>query len=198
MNVMPTSSPIFAWLFAYRYPILYPLAIFEGPVVMMIAGLLVRTGFLAFWPAYLLVIAGDLTGDVVWYFAGRHGARPLINRFGKFLSLDAPTVEKLEGKFHQHQAKILFVSKITMGFGFAIATLIAAGAARVPFKKYFAINFFGEFIWAGVLMAVGFFLGHLYTLIDSSLRWAFIVALIVLGFLAAYGFGKAMRSRFKA
>lgn len=193
---MPFASPIVAWLLAYRYIIVYPLAIAEGPVLMMISGFLVRTGFFSFWPIYLLLMAGDLTGDIAWYFVGRHGARPLINRYGHFLSLTEKNVEKMEVLFHKHQMKILFISKITMGFGFALATLIAAGAAKIPFKKYFAINFFGQFVWTGILMAVGYFFGQLYTVVDKSLRWGFIVALIVLGFLAMYGFGKAMRKKF--
>lgn len=193
---MSPGSQITAWLIAYRYPIAYPLAIVEGPVVMMISGFLVRLGFFDFWPIYLVLIAGDLTADVIWYFVGRHGGRPLIEKYGHWFSITPENVERAESFFHEHQAKILFISKLTTGFGFAIATLIAAGAAKVPFKKYITINFFGEFIWAGFLFAVGYFFGHLYTLVDKGLRWAFIVALVTIGFVAVYGFGKAMRKRF--
>jgi membrane protein DedA with SNARE-associated domain len=192
---MPTASPFIAWFMAYRYAMIYPLAIVEGPVVSIISGFLVRTGFFAFWPAYFLLMAGDLTGDVLWYTVGRLGARPLINRYGRFLSLDADNVDKLESLFHKHQTKILFISKLTTGFGFAIATLVAAGAAKVSFKKYFAINFFGQFIWTGILMAVGYFLGNLYALVDKSLRWGFVAGIIIVGFLAVYGFGRAMKKR---
>jgi membrane protein DedA with SNARE-associated domain len=193
---MPIASSLIAWLTAYRYLIVFPLAVIEGPVMMMISGFLVRTGFFSFWPVYILLMAGDLTGDVAWYFVGRHGARPLMNRYGRFLSLTEANVEKMEALFHKHQMKILFISKITMGFGFALATLIAAGAAKIPFKRYFLINFFGQFVWTGILMAVGYFFGQLYTVVDKSLRWGFVVALIVIGFAAVYGFGKAMRKRF--
>lgn len=193
---MPAATSIVSWLLAYRYPIAYPLALFEGPIVMMISGFLVRTGFFDFWPIYFVLIAGDLTGDVLWYLVGRHGGRPLIKKYGHFISVTPENVERGESFFHEHQGKILFISKLTTGFGFAIATLIAAGAARVPFKKYFLINFGGEFIWAGILMAVGYFLGHLYSLVNSGLQWMFIGAIVVIGGLALYGFGKAMRKRF--
>ncbi|MGC9599005.1 MAG: DedA family protein [Minisyncoccia bacterium] len=194
---MPFASPIVSWLLAYRYPILYPLAIVEGPVVMMISGFLVRLNFFYFWPVYFLLIAGDLTGDILWYLLGRHGARSFIEKYGKFFSITEENVEKAEQFFNKHQWKILFISKITMGFGFALATLIAAGAAKVPFKKYLTINFLGQFVWTGVLMAVGYFLGNLYIMVDKSLRWAFIIALIVIAFFAAYGFGKFMRNRMR-
>ncbi len=194
---MPFASPIVSWLLTYRYSIAYPLAIAEGPVVMMICGLLVRLGFFEFWAIYFILIAGDLTGDVVWYLVGRHGARSFIHKYGRFLSLTEANVEKAERFFQNHHIKILLISKITMGFGFAIATLIAAGAAKVPFKKYFAINFFGQFVWTGILMAVGYFLGNLYFVVDKGLRWAFVIALIIIGLAAAYGFSKFMRTKFK-
>ena len=193
---MPFASPIVSWLLAYRYPIAYPLAIFEGPVVMMICGFLVRLGFFDFWPIYFVLIAGDLTGDIIWYFVGRRGGRPLVERYGHWLNINPKNVERAELFFHKHQIKILVISKLTTGFGFAIATLIAAGAAKVPFKKYLMVNFFGEFVWAGFLFAIGYFFGHLYTLIDKSLRWGFVAGLIIVGILAVYGFGKAMRKRF--
>jgi membrane protein DedA with SNARE-associated domain len=195
---MPFTSPIVSWLLAFRYPIAYPLAIVEGPVVMMLSGFLVRIGFFSFWPIYLILMAGDLTGDVLWYFLGRHGARSFVDKYGRFFSISEENIEKAEQFFQDHPVKILFFSKITMGFGFALATLIAAGAARVPFKKYFIINFCGQFVWTGALIAVGYFLGHLYVLVDKSLRWAFIAALIVIAAFAAYGFGKFLRNKMRA
>ena len=195
---MPLASPIAQWLLAFRYPIAYPLTIVEGPVVMLLSGFLVRLGFFAFWPIYLVLIAGDLTGDIVWYWVGRSGARTIINKYGRFLNLTEENVDRAEKFFHEHQVKILFISKITMGFGFALATLVAAGAAKVPFKKYLTINFIGEFIWAGILVGAGYFLGNLYTLVDKSLRIAFVVAAIVFLGLVAYGFSKFMGKRFGA
>jgi membrane-associated protein len=192
------AASIFSWLLTYRYPIAYPLGIFEGPIVMVISGLLVHEGFFEFWPIFAILFAGDFTGDILWYFVGRHGGRPLIEKYGKWFNVNEENVERAEQFFHTHQTKILFISKLTTGFGFAIATLIAAGAARVPFRKYVAINFFGEFIWAGFLFAVGYFFGNLYGLVDKSLRWGFITGLVLFCMFALWGFGKAMKKRFGA
>jgi membrane protein DedA with SNARE-associated domain len=194
---MPFASPIVGWLLTYRYAIVYPLAIAEGPVLMLISGFLVRVGFFDFWPVYLLLIAGDMTGDIVWYFVGWHGARPLIERYGWILSISEKNVEKATALFHKHQTKILFISKITMGLGFSVATLIAAGAARIPFKKYLSINLAGQFVWTGFLIGAGYFLGNIYTLVDKSLRWAFIGGLIVIAAFAVFGFSKFVRNKMK-
>ena len=193
---MLPSSPIVAWLVTYRYLIAYPLAIVEGPLVMMASGFLVRLGFFDFWPIYFTLIAGDLTGDVIWYYVGHYGGRPLVEKYGHFVSITPENVDRAVDFFHEHQGKILFISKLTTGFGFAIATLIAAGAARVPFKKYITINFLGEFIWAGFLFAIGYAFANLYALVDKGLRWMFIIAMIVIILAAVWGFAKFMRGRF--
>lgn len=196
--MIPAGSSVLRWLLAYRYTIAYPLGIVEGPIVMMVSGFLVRLNFFDFWPIYLILIAGDLTGDIVWYLVGRHGGRPLIEKYGHWMSISQENVERAEEFFKEHQTKILFISKLTTGFGFAIATLIAAGASKVPFRKYITINFFGEFIWAGFLFAIGYFFGNLYFVVDKSLRWGFIIGLIIIAGLAVWGFGRAMRKRFGA
>jgi membrane protein DedA with SNARE-associated domain len=192
------NIPIVSWLLAFRYPIAFPLAIVEGPLVMLLSGFLIRIGFFSFWPIYLILMAGDLTGDVFWYFVGRNGGRPLIEKYGRYVNLTEENVERAEVFFQDHQTKILFISKITMGLGFALATLVAAGMAKVSFKKFFAINFFGQFIWTGILLGAGFFLGNFYSWVAKSLRWAFVISLIVLAALALFGFGKFMRTRFSA
>lgn len=196
MNQIPAS--IISWFIAYRYTIAYPLAIVEGPIAMVVAGFLVHLGVFDFWPIYLVMMAGDFTGDIIWYFVGRHGGRPLIEKYGKWMNITEESVERAESFFQEHQEKILIISKLTTGFGFAIATLIAAGAAKVPFKKYFIINFFGEFIWAGFLFGVGFFFGGLYGLVDKSLRWGFIIGLVLVAGFALWGFGRVMRKRFSS
>ena len=193
---MPFASNIVSWLVTYRYAIAYPLAIVEGPVLMMVSGFLIHLGFFSFWPIYLLTSAGDLTGDVIWYKIGEHGARTIIDKYGRFVNLTQKNVERAEQFFHDHQGKILFISKITMGFGFALATLVAAGAVKIPFKKYMMINILGQFIWTGFLMGVGYFLGNLYTLVDKSLRLSFLGAVIVIVGLAGYGFSQYMRKKF--
>lgn len=196
-KAMPQNTILGTWLVLYKYILVYPLTVVFGPPVVLISGFLLRLGIYTFWPIYFLVLAGDITGDVVWYLVGRHGARRLIEKYGKWFNLTEKSVLYAEKFFKDNQAKILFISKITTGFGLAIATLIAAGAAKVPFKKYIAINILGGFIWIGFLIAIGYFFGNLYTLVNASFRWAFVIGLILLLGLSAYGFGKAARARLK-
>ena len=64
-------NQIFGLLYTYSYLVLFPLVVIEGPVVTIITGFLVSLGFMDFIPAYFTIMAGDLTGDVLYYSAGR-------------------------------------------------------------------------------------------------------------------------------
>ncbi|MEK7161670.1 MAG: DedA family protein [Patescibacteria group bacterium] len=183
-----------AKLLIYKYFIAFPLAIVEGPIIMVACGFLLRLGVFSFWPVYLVLMFGDFTADIIWYFVGYYGARKFTVRWGKYFSVTPEALEKLENLFKHHHDKILFLSKITMGFGFALATLIAAGMARVPLKKYALFNFLGGFIWTALLIGVGYFFGHLYTLIDKSFKAAFVVFLSVMLAAVLYGAGKYFKT----
>jgi membrane protein DedA with SNARE-associated domain len=162
-----------------RYAVVFVLCIVEGPVVMITSGFLYRLGQFELLPLYFSMVAGDFVADVVWYAVGRFGAWPLINRYGKYFSITPEIIHKIEKRFKTYQNKILFISKITMGFGFALATLIVAGLLRVDFKKYVLLNFLGGFIWTGLLLAVGYFFGNVYTALAGPAKIVFVCALVV-------------------
>src|SRR3954464_8070499 len=113
------QSHAFELILAYKYFLLLPIAVVEGPLVMMISGFFLKLGFLSFLPAYLLLVAGDFIGDILWYGVGYHFGHGFIKRFGKFFSINEKEVATIERLFHKHHNYILFISKITMGFGFA-------------------------------------------------------------------------------
>lgn len=167
------------WLESSKYILLFVGAIVEGPVLMVASGFLIRLGQFDLVPAYFALLAGDFVADLVWYAVGYHGAGPLIRRFGKYINVTQEILEKIEKRFKTYQNWILFISKITMGFGFALATLIVAGMLRVSLKQYALLNFLGGFIWTAILLTVGFFFGNVYYLIAESFRLAFVILLAV-------------------
>jgi membrane protein DedA with SNARE-associated domain len=185
-----------AWLMAYRYTIIIPLTMVAGPLMMPLCGFLVGLGELQFLPAYALLVTGDFIGDITWYLVGKYGALKVIHRWGKYISLEMEHVERFKTLFNKHDTQILFISKITMGFGFALAVLVAAGIAHVPFRKYALLNLLGGFLWTGLLMGIGYFFGNIYLSVSENLRLLTIAALFIIFMLALYGFGRYVRVRF--
>ena len=188
-------SVLLSTLGAFRYPLIFLFAIIEGPILMTASGFLLRLGYFEFIPLYGALVLGDFTADVFWYGVGYYGGHHFIKRWGKYFSLTEELVEKISVKFQKHQNKILFFSKITMGLGFALVTLFAAGLSRVSFRNYVFFNFVGGFIWTGLLLGLGYSLGHLYTFINSGLRILFIGAAVILLLAALYGMNRYFRNR---
>ena len=146
---------------------LFPAALIEGPTIMMSSGLLVRLGYLSLLPVYFCLVFGDLTGDILWYGVGYFFGHRFIRRLGHYFGITEEHVATVTRIFHRHKKPILFVSKITAGFGFSLATLISAGIVRIPLRSFVIFNFLGELVWTGMLMSVGYFFGNAYIHISS-------------------------------
>ncbi len=192
------SAKILPLLIRYKYPLIIPLAFVEGPIIMMMCGFLIKLGYMSFLPAYFVLMAGDLLGDIFWYSLGFFYGEAVVRKFGRFLSIEEKEVATVKRIFHQHHTTILLVSKITMGFGFALVTLITAGIVKIPFRRYLAFNFFGQFVWTGILMSVGFFLGKFYLTINDVLGKVSIFALFIIIALCLFGFGKYIKKKVNA
>ncbi len=168
-------------------------AILEGPFLSIFFGILLHLGYFSFIPVYCALMLGDLIGDVVWYYIGYHYGRRAISRFGKRFKITESDVEKTEALFHKHKHKILFISKITNGFGFALVVLMTAGIARIPFKRYITINVVGQMIWSGILLGIGYFFSESYTRIESVAGKVFFIIATAVVFSLIYLYSKKMR-----
>ena len=162
---------------------------------MTFCGFLLKLGYLNFWPLYGVLMAGDLTGDIFWYGVGYFYARPFTRRFGRFFGLTEALLVKAESAFEKHDQNILFFSKITMGFGFALVTLMAAGMARVPLKKFMIVNALGQCVWTGLLLSIGYFFGDLYLTFNEGIRDVSLAAFAVIVIVAVFGLGRYLRGR---
>lgn len=167
------------WFGQSKYILMFFGTIIEGPVVMLAAGFLYHLGQLSLVPMYLVLLAGDITGDIIWYSVGRYGARTIVRKYGKFFNITPEVIERIEGRFKKYQTHILIISKLTMGFGFALATLVVAGMLKVSFRKYIAINLIGGVIWTAFMIWMGYLFGNVYTLLDQQFKVGFVIIVTV-------------------
>jgi len=154
-------------LITYRYPILVPIAFLEGHLISLLVGFLSKLGYMNAILGALCVALGNLLGDMILYWLGYHKGEKIYRSWGKYIGLSPESVEKVKKIFHKHKGRILFFSKMTNGFGLATAVLFTAGLTRIPFRNYMLWNILGEFLWTGMLVGIGYFLGNLYTTVDS-------------------------------
>lgn len=183
-------------LLTFKYPALFLLTIFEGPVTMAAVGFLFKLGQLSLIPAFITLLIADLAADLGWYALGYHGGHRFIKRFGRFFNLTEESSKKVHRVFHAHPNKILFLSKITMGFGFAIAVLFTAGMSKISFKKYLLVNALGGILWTSFMLFLGYTFGKAYEKVTNGLHLAGIIFFAVLFLLALRGFQQYMKRRF--
>lgn len=180
-------------LTSYKYLLLFLAIVIEGPILMIASGFLIHLGFFKVIPAFLVILAGDLLGDVVWYYIGYFFAKPFINKYGKFFKLTPEVFEKAKELFHKYHVKILLISKVTIGLGMSLATLMAAGATHIPFKKYLALNLAGEVVLISILLSIGYFFGQVYNTIADTMKIYFVVGIILVISISAYYFIKYLK-----
>jgi membrane protein DedA with SNARE-associated domain len=167
----------------------------EGPILAMLGGVLLHLGYLYFIPLYAALIVGDLLGDTLWYIAGRHLGEPFVRKWGGYFSIRDREIQLVKKIFHKYHNRILILSKITMGFGFAIVTLFTAGMIKIPFRKYILLNLAGQFVWSALLLGVGYLFGNLYLSVNGILGKMTLIGLIVVAFIALIGYGKYVKDR---
>jgi membrane protein DedA with SNARE-associated domain len=165
---------------------------------MVASGFLVHSGFFNVFYAYIILVIGDLVGDIIWYGVGYYIAGPILNKHGHFLNITPELFDNLKELFRKYQVKILLISKITIGFGgMALVTLITAGATKISFKKYMTINIIGEFILVAVLLSIGYFFGEIYLSIPRNFKIIFILSILTLIVLMVRRSSRYMKNKIK-
>ena len=177
-------------LFTYSYLILFPMVVVEGPVVTIISGFLVSLGFMDFIPTYLTIVTADLTGDFLYYCAGRWWLNKTYKGILNFFSIDMRVVRKLEAAIKKSRGPFLFFGKLSHALGGII--LFAAGSAEIPIKEFLWFNFLATLPKSLILLAVGYYFGSTVSnfkkYVDFTVLGLFILTLLLIGlyFLVTY------------
>ncbi|MEO8065590.1 MAG: DedA family protein [Candidatus Doudnabacteria bacterium] len=171
-------NDIIQWLIHYKYLVIFPFAVFEGPIITIIAGFLASMGQLNFWVAFMVVAAGDLFADNLYYFIGYYGRLRFISKFEKYLGMSPARVELLEKHFEKHPWKTFIFGKIAHGTGSLI--LAAAGLGRVPYWEFIGYNIPTSLVNSFILIVIGFYFGHAYAYINTFFGYSSLVFVALL------------------
>ncbi len=181
-----TTATVIGWLLQYRYVILFPLVIVEGPIITILAGFLASLGSLNLLICYPLIVIGDVVGDVIMYAQGRWGGKPAVEKWGHLFGIKPEIVGQLEEHFKKNPGKTLIWGKISHFLGGPV--LIAAGMARMPLPEFIRFNLLGTLPKSLVLLLIGFYFGQAYAKFDRFLTFAgwaagILVALYIIAYL---------------
>ena len=151
----------------YGYLILFPLAVVEGPIISVIAGLLCALKLLDPFIVVPVIVSGDVIGDSFYYGLGRWHRSTLTPPALRQFIPSAQKVERVRKYFDANPVRTIFLSKVILGVG--LAGLYMAGNAKVPYRKFGLICLGASLCQCTVYVIIGFLFGTAYTQIGSLL-----------------------------
>jgi membrane protein DedA with SNARE-associated domain len=165
----------------YRYWAIFPIALFEAPVMSIVIGFFAAAGYLNIFWAFGIVLAGDFIGDTVLYAAGRWW-RDFFGRIGLRLNLPPDRQRRVLDYFARRDRHAIVISKLVHGVGFT--GLITAGSLRVPFFRFITTCIVVSASQSVVLAAIGMLSGEAYRSFARAMGYVDIaITVLFLGFL---------------
>jgi membrane-associated protein len=165
-------------LYEFKYLFLFPLAVVEGPILAIIAGLLCSEGFLNPLIVYPTIVLGDITGDSLIYALGRwdSGQPP---RWYRWIGLTAAKINRARTYFAGNPVRTVSLSKVILGVG--VAGIFLAGNSRIPYRKFLAVCLGTSAIQYTVYLGIGLLFGRAYKEINLYINYL-AAAMIILAF----------------
>ncbi len=175
-----TLADLSAFVAGHGLLLLLPLAVIEGPVVSVLAGVLCAQGLLHWEAALPLLALGDVIGDFVYYAVGRF-SQGWLHRMAVRLHLPTEVGTELIARVSGHATRMLLIGKWTHAIGGVV--LVAAGVARVNPWRFAAVNTLATLPKTALLLGAGVWAGA--NVVSLFARYGAVVpVLLVLGVLA--------------
>jgi len=150
-------------------------------IIMPFSGYLVYTGRFNLWLVGIAGAFGCVVGSLAAYWAGMHGGRPLIEKYGRYVLISRHDLDLADRWFDRFGEMIVFASRLLP----VIRTFIAfpAGVARMNLKKFVIYTFAGSLPWCIGLAYVGQRLGKEWdtnpTLKTLFHRFDFVIGIVI-------------------
>jgi membrane protein DedA with SNARE-associated domain len=139
-------------------------------VIMIIGGIAAAQGKMNFAILVAVGTAGTVLGNLFWYEIGRRVSyqrlRPAIDRWGRWLTMDWESVEKLRGFFDRWGGLTVFVFRF-MPIGRTLISL-PAGLLHMKLWRFVVYTAAGSAVWNTFLVGIGYWLGMNVEQVD---RW---------------------------
>lgn len=147
----------------------------EGEMILILAGILVKSGKLDFFDVLFFVFVAVVFHDIVFWWLGKKfsekGRKKIL-----FLNLEKiiPFLERIK----QGNGLYIFASKFTWNLNRFV--LMASGYIKLPFQKLLRYTLPAAFVWSITFISLGYFFAHKTHLLRKDLKTAVILITIFL------------------
>jgi membrane-associated protein len=147
-----------------------------GDSLLVTAGVFAATGQLHLAELLVLVPMCAIVGDQVGYWVGRKAGQALYRREDSLI-FRKRHLERAHLFYEKYGGKTVMLARFVP----IVRTFCppVAGAALMPYGRYFAFDVAGGFLWVGSTILGGYFLGSLIPNIDKRIHYVIAVVIIL-------------------
>jgi membrane protein DedA with SNARE-associated domain len=160
-----------------------------GETILIAAAVYAGAGQLNVVVVGVVALAAAILGDNIGYAVGHFGGRPLALRYGRYVLLTPPRLDRAERVFSRHGGKIVVIARFIEGL--RQLNGIIAGITRMRWPAFAAFNAAGALLWVGVWLGVGYAAGsHIDAIYRTAQRYELYaliaVAVVILALIARH------------
>lgn len=151
-----TYGVLFAIIFAETGLVITPFL--PGDSLLFAVGALAGGGFLQIFPSYIVMLIAAILGDTVNYSFGKY-VGPKVFAKGDSWFFKQSHVEKSQAFYERYGGKTIILARFVP----IVRTFapFVAGIGKMNYRKFFAYNVIGAFLWVTVLTFAGYYFGGL-------------------------------------
>lgn len=144
---------------------------FPSEVAMIPAGFLASRGRMDMTLAVLAGLLGSLAGAYFNYYLARIVGVPVLRRYGKYVLFDEAKLDRASAVFRRHGEVATFVCRLIPVVRQYIS--LPAGIAGMNLARFGFYTGAGAGLWVFVLALFGYWIGDVFTELESSPDWEF-------------------------
>jgi membrane protein DedA with SNARE-associated domain len=155
-------------------------------VIMPVAGVAAARGSMTLGGVIVSGTAGAMFGNFFWYLAARvigmKRFKPLIDRYGRWFTMDWGDVEKAEKLFGRYGPHLVFAGRMLPTIRSIIS--VPAGLLNMRLRNFLIWSTIGTAGWSSALAIAGYLLGLQFRHIEKVVGP--ISSAVILAIVAAY------------
>lgn len=152
-------------------------------VIMSMAGLQAAKGAMSLPIAISAGSSGAMLGNLAWYFAARAlglaRLKPLVDRHGRWLTMDWAEVDRGERWFSRHGYLFVCIGRMMPTIRSLVS--VPAGLMKMPLLPFLIWSSLGTLGWSAMLAIGGWILGTRFAEMEAWLGLASSLLLIAIG-----------------
>ncbi len=137
-------------------------------LVLMFAGSLVAKGDFAIVPAIIIAASGAFLSDSAWFFAGRIGARRLIQLYCRISFGSTACMARTEANLMRFGPRSLLYARFIPGFRTFASPM--AGMSGMPYRWFALYAGIGALLWSSLGVWTGYLFAREFTLIVDRFK----------------------------